>query len=94
MEDFIGTVGDDRLRQRLDDAISGQRPFRRFKDVLRDAPAERDRWFAFQEERVLERALDWLASEGIEPVLTTRGGGSPPLEGVRIVDFPAQRQSG
>lgn len=37
------------------------------RDVPADHPTERERWFAFRNERVRERRLEWLADEGIEP---------------------------
>jgi putative SOS response-associated peptidase YedK len=45
-----------------------ERAFRRFKSVLAAHPTERERWFAFQDARVLERVHEWLADEGIEPI--------------------------
>lgn len=68
MEDFIGTVRNERLREKLEVAIQGQGAFRRFKDVLASAPDERERWFAFKDERVRRRVLEWLEAEGIEPL--------------------------
>jgi hypothetical protein len=68
MEDFVETVEDRRLQLRLSDAIRGRGAFRRFKDVLLGSPRERDAWFAFQNARVRRRVLDWLDSEGIDPV--------------------------
>jgi hypothetical protein len=56
------------LRQRLSDAIEGKGAFGRFKQVLQSAPAERDRWFEWEGERLEEEARAWLASEGIEAV--------------------------
>ncbi len=68
MQAFIWTVQNPRLQNQLERAISGRGAFRRFKDVLLDYPAERERWFAFQEARLRERVLDWLDAEGIELV--------------------------
>jgi hypothetical protein len=66
MEAFIATVTSARLQERLGAAIRGRGAFRRFKDVLAAAPAERARWFAFKDQRVRQRVLAWLADEGIE----------------------------
>jgi predicted nucleotidyltransferase len=74
MEDFIFTVRDERLQERLWGAIRGRGAFRRFKDVLAYHPRERERWFEFQEERLRERVLDWLESEGIQPILSPLPG--------------------
>lgn len=68
MEVFIATVGDPRLQERLGWAIDGSGAFRRFKDVLLDHPAERERWFQFKGERLHQRILDWLAVQGITPL--------------------------
>jgi hypothetical protein len=68
MQDFIATVDDHRLRALLDRAIAERGAVRMFEDTLRDTPSERDRWFAFQAERVTGRLRRWLESEGIEPV--------------------------
>ena len=68
MEAFIETVASLRPQERLWGAIRGRGAFRRFKDVLGRQPAELERWFAFRDGRVRQRALAWLAEEGIEPV--------------------------
>jgi hypothetical protein len=68
IEAFIATVRSRRLQDRLWRAISGRGAFRYFKDVLLDYPSERERWFQFKHARLRERILDWLASEGIEPM--------------------------
>ncbi|CAG0983932.1 hypothetical protein ANRL3_02316 [Anaerolineae bacterium] len=68
MEDFISTVKDARLRDRLGRAISGRGAFRYFKDMLEDDPRERERWFALKDAQVHQRILNWLAEENIEPI--------------------------
>ena len=67
MEDFVVTVEDERLQERLWQAISGRGAFRRFKDVLAGHFREQERWYAFKDARLEQRVLDWLASEDIEP---------------------------
>jgi hypothetical protein len=66
MEAFIETVTNPRVSDSLWRAISGQRPFRAFKDVLGAYPKELERWFAFKDALVSERVLEWLEAEGIE----------------------------
>ena len=68
MERFILTVQDERLQDRLWQAIQGRGAFRRFKDVLAGYYREEKRWYAFQDERIRGRILDWLTSEGIQPM--------------------------
>jgi len=65
---FIETISSPRLQERLWAAIRGRGAFRRFKDVLANAPAERERWFTFKGDRLRQRVLAWLADEGIEPL--------------------------
>ena len=55
-------------RDLLEVAIAGKGAFRRFKDVLVRAPAERERWFRFRDERVDGRIREWLADNDIEIV--------------------------
>ena len=66
MEEFIETVQDERLQNKLWRAIEGKGAFRRFKDVLFYHPAERERWFKFKDECLKRRALEWLESLDIE----------------------------
>ena len=60
MEDFIATVDNEHLAELLEVAINGKGAFRRFKDVLLNYPEEREKWFQFKDERMEERALEWL----------------------------------
>lgn len=65
MADFIVTVGDEHLQELLEVAINGEGAFRRFKDVLACYPDERERWLRFKDDKVRERALEWLESIGV-----------------------------
>lgn len=65
MEDFIATVKDEHLAELLEVAINGRGAFRRFKDVLLRYPEKRERWFQFKDERMQERALEWLDDIGV-----------------------------
>ena len=60
MEDFIATMENKHLTELLEVAINGKGAFRRFKDVLLNYPKERERWFKFKDDRMEERALEWL----------------------------------
>ncbi len=68
MEDFIESVSHPQLQRRLVQALRGRGPFRAFKDALLNYPAERERWFAFKDERMEQRALDWLEKIGVEVI--------------------------
>jgi len=67
MAEFTGTVRDAQLRDRLEVALDGRGAFRRFKNVLLEFPAERERWFAFRDQRLHAAAREWLAELRIEP---------------------------
>lgn len=55
MEDFLETVKDSNLKEKLCTTINGKCAFRRFKDVLVSFPQERERWFEFKEAKTLEK---------------------------------------
>jgi hypothetical protein len=65
MEVFIDTVRNPRLRERLEQAISGRGAFRYFKDVLLDYPTERERWFQLKHALIQQRISEWLEEHGI-----------------------------
>ncbi len=66
MAEFASTVRDARLRDLLELALNGRGAFRRFKDVLLEHPAERERWFAFRDGQVRAAASEWLAENEID----------------------------
>jgi hypothetical protein len=70
MSDFVETVHDAELRQKLTSAMAGRNAARRFRDVLVHYPAEQQRWGSVQQHSQQERAAEWLQDEGIEPVWT------------------------
>jgi len=80
MRDFIVTVEDERLEDRLWNAISGRGAFRYFKDVLAQYPQEQKRWHAYQEARFMQQIHEWLEMEGIEPTNQPRQAASPEKE--------------
>jgi len=66
MSDFVESLRPGRIRDDLERAIHGRRPFRRFKDVLFDYPDTQDAWFPFEKKAFVELARDWLMEQGIE----------------------------
>jgi hypothetical protein len=68
MERFIPMVEEPGLREQLGAAIDGKGAFRRFKDVLMNFAAERERWFTFRSERLRVFMEAWLTTHGIKPV--------------------------
>ncbi len=72
MEEFLATVSDDTLAYRLERALSGRGPFRRFKDELADVPGELGRFRRFTDDRRLGRARAWLAGNGLRPFVPAK----------------------
>ena len=68
MSDFTRTIEDKNFQEKLEIALDGSGAFRRFKNVLSNYPQERDRWFAFKNERIKERVLEWLHVSELELV--------------------------
>jgi hypothetical protein len=68
MERFVVSVEDEALRERLVISIDGKGAFRRFKDVLINYPAERERWFSFRAGLLHWHMQVWIEREQITPV--------------------------
>jgi hypothetical protein len=66
MEDFVDELGDSQEAGALQAALNGRKPFRRFKDALLDYPELRDRWFAFEETRLIRLAEAWCDQQGVD----------------------------
>ncbi len=60
MEDFIFTVPDEHLRDRLLEALNSKKPFRYFRVTIEDSP-EYDRWLDFRDARMKGWLLEQLA---------------------------------
>jgi hypothetical protein len=61
MAEFIETVDDRELADRLQRAVHGRSAFRRFRDQLAQHPDELTRFHLFADERQRGRARRWLA---------------------------------
>jgi hypothetical protein len=71
MEDFVDQCGDLRLGRAMTQALQQRKPFRRFKDVLADHPAQREAWFAFERQAMEAIARRWCEDNGITPTWAT-----------------------
>jgi hypothetical protein len=67
MAEFIATIPDPDLADRLDRAIQGKGAFGRFKNQLARHPTAFARWISFSAEHQRGRARQWLAGEGYRP---------------------------
>ena len=72
MVEFAETVTDRRLYQLLVVALDGKGAFGRFKRVLADYPAERERWYRMKQAVMTEWVKEWLSELEIEPVERSR----------------------
>lgn len=66
MTDFIETVNDPALKEKVSSALNGKGAFRRFKDVLIDYPRERKRWHGYNAKAMKEVIIEWLKNLGVE----------------------------
>lgn len=67
MRAFVTSLGDTTLQESLELALSASRPERRFKTALSWLPERQQQWHAWHRQHCLQRALRWLAEQGIEP---------------------------
>lgn len=65
MARFSQGVDDERLRARLERALSGPKPFRRFKDTLLAEPGARERWFGFRDGLVKQWIEQWFEARDL-----------------------------
>jgi len=63
MEQFIDTIEEPRIRTLAGEAISGVRPFQRFKGFIREYPVLEREWYKWKDERTRLRAVQWLEEE-------------------------------
>ena len=64
MEDFCGSVKNDRVSNALYSAIKGRGAFRRFKDEICRFGIEND-WYRFREEALKKIAIEWCEDNEI-----------------------------
>ncbi|MCB0533125.1 MAG: hypothetical protein H6574_12540 [Lewinellaceae bacterium] len=60
MEDFVFTVEDEQLRNRLLEALDSKKPFRYFRSTVEDSPLK-EAWYDFHDARMKEWVLEMLA---------------------------------
>ncbi len=82
MEQFVASLEEQQLMERLLVAIDGKGAFRRFKDVLLSYPQERERWFNYRAALLHHHINQWFSSKGLDP------DPLPPWGEVTIPDEP------
>jgi len=73
MENFAASLPESKMKDALFDALSRNKPFRRYKDVVQRDLTLRDRWFAFREDALARLAADILGVRGIDVEWIRRG---------------------
>jgi hypothetical protein len=68
MADFIETIEDSVLREKLSRVLDGKGAFRRFKGVLIDYPKERKRWHGYNAKVMKKEIIEWLKSLGVQTI--------------------------
>ncbi len=66
MEDFIAVQPRGRATEDLTRAIAMRKPFRRFKDVIRNYPEVEKQWYEFNCDKMKAIAEEWLRFHAIE----------------------------
>ena len=66
MQAYVNDMLEGEASRRLAQALSGRKPFASFKQALFAYPGERDAWFEFHNEHMLEAAREFLGSNEIE----------------------------
>jgi hypothetical protein len=65
MEEFCGSIKNDRISDALYSAIRGRGAFRRFKDAIHRYGVEDD-WYRFRKEALKNIAMEWCEENGIK----------------------------
>lgn len=68
MEDFVAGLPSGEARRGLERVLGRAKPFRNFREALRDWPDMQKQWFELQERRTERLATEWLADHDIEPI--------------------------
>ena len=66
MEDFVSTLPEGEIANRLTKALEGKKPFRRFKDTLYDYPDIQDKWYQFEDAALTKMTETWCEENDIE----------------------------
>ena len=66
MADFTDDLDSSPTREALRGALSGNKPFHRFKDAVNNFPEERECWFVYEAMRRREYIEEWARDQGIE----------------------------
>ena len=69
MEDFVVQLAPGRAQDILSRALSGSKPFRRFREAIYKVDPVEKQWFGFRDQANVDLARRWLADEEIDAEL-------------------------
>jgi len=72
MQNFVYTIEDENLREKLEDAIDGRGVFQRFRNVLEKHSNIKDKWYFFRKEEIKKEVNRWLSNYNLFPVYMER----------------------
>ncbi|MNI47731.1 hypothetical protein D3C73_1022640 [compost metagenome] len=65
IEEFIGTLKDQKIREEIYGAIQGRGAFRRYKDRIVEYGVDKQ-WYKYKESKLKELVIEWCKEQGIE----------------------------
>ena len=65
IEEFIGTISEEEIREALYEAIQGRGAFRRFKDGIIEHGVEKE-WYEYKDKKIKELVTEWCKEHDIE----------------------------
>lgn len=65
IEEFIGTLIEEEIREALYEAIQGRGAFRRFKDGIIEHGVEKE-WYEYKDKKIKELVIEWCKEHDIE----------------------------
>lgn len=64
IEEFIGTIHEEEIREELYEAIQGRGAFRRFKDGIIEHGVEKQ-WYEYKDKKIKELVIEWCKEHDI-----------------------------
>jgi hypothetical protein len=65
IQDFIGTLVDEDIRDKINEVIQGRGAFRRFKDGIIEHGVDKH-WYKYKESKIKELVIEWCKEHDIE----------------------------
>ncbi len=66
--EFAEKINNSRIKEKITILLHGKAIWRKFKEILQEAPEIEKEWLKFKNEKEKKNVVAWLASLGIEPI--------------------------